>query len=255
MTKTSIFKFLISLALLLMPCFAASYVSLSPVLTEIIYALEGDKDLLGVSSVCNYPDDVKNKQIIGDTYFVNMEKLIKLKPEFLFSMNSNKPLLGQLPLINVKAEYFEFSSIQNIYDGINRIGKTINKEKKAFELINEIKLKISQNKTKEPKKILYIVQFNPLITVGKQSYINDVIEQSGHINVASDINFHYPNITLEYAIKKEPEIIVLCYSDKNDEIKKYFPKAKIIKLTTQEQDLINRPGPRIWQAVKIFSKM
>ena len=110
--KISIFKFLISaLILLSLNASANSYVSLSPVLTEIIYALNAQDNLLGVSNVCNYPDKVKEKEIIGDTYFVNMEKIVQLKPDYLFTMFSNKPMLGQLALTKTKAIYFEFLTI------------------------------------------------------------------------------------------------------------------------------------------------
>ena len=255
MIKTSIFKFLISLSLLLLPCFASSYVSISPVLTEIIYALSAQDNLLGISSVCNYPEETKEKPIIGDTYFINMEKIIKLKPDYIFSMESNKPMLAPIYQTKTKPIYFEFSNVEDIYNGINKIAKLISKEQNAKKIIKDIKNKIDYNKTSNPKKILYIVQFNPLITIGNKSYINDVIEKSGHINVTSDINFSYPNITLEYALKSNPDVVVLCYNDGIDKIKKLFPKAKIIQLNKEQQDIINRPSPRVWQAIEIFSKM
>lgn len=253
--KISMFKFLISLSLLLLPCYASSYVSISPVLTEIIYALSAQDNLLGISSVCNYPEETKEKPIIGDTYFINMEKIIKLKPDYIFSMESNKPMLAPIYQTKTKPVYFEFSNVEDIYKGIEKIAKLTSKENEAKKLINDIKNKIDYNKTSNPKKILYIVQFNPLITIGNKSYINDVIEKSGHINVTSDINFSYPNITLEYTLKSNPDVVILCYNDGIDKIKKLFPKAKIIQLTKEEQDIINRPGPRVFEAIKLFSGM
>ena len=253
--KISMFKFLISLSLLLLPCYASSYVSISPVLTEIIYSLSAQDNLLGISSVCNYPEETKKKPIIGDTYFINMEKIIKLKPDYIFSMESNKPMLAPIYQTKTKPIYFEFKSIEDIYLGIEKIAKLTSKENEAKKLINDIKNKIEKNRTKKPKKILYIVQFNPLITIGNKSYINDVIKKSGHINVTSDINFSYPNITLEYTLKSNPDVVILCYNDGIDKIKKLFPKAKIIQLTKEEQDIINRPGPRVFEAIKLFSGM
>jgi len=253
--KISMFKFLISLSLLLLPCYASSYVSISPVLTEIIYALSAQDNLFGISSVCNYPEETKEKPIIGDTYFINMEKIIKLKPDYIFSMESNKPMLAPIYQTKTKPIYFEFKNIEGIYKGIEKIAKLTSKENEFKEAINDIKNKIEKNKTKKPKKILYIVQFNPLITIGNKSYIDDVIEKSGHINVTSDINFSYPNITLEYVLKSNPDVVILCYNDGIDKIKKLFPKAKIIQLNKEQQDIINRPSPRVWQAIEIFSKM
>ena len=253
--KISIFKFLISLSLLFLPCYATNYISISPVLTEIIYSINAQENLFGVSSVCNYPDDVKNKPIVVDTYFVNMEKIIQLKPDYLFSMESNKPMMAPVYQTKTKPVYFEFSNIDDIYKGIEKIAIIASKEDGAKILIQNIKNKIEKNKSNNPKKILYIVQFNPLIVVGKKSYINDVIEKSGHINVTSEINFSYPNITLEYALKSNPDVVILCYNDGEEKIKKLFPKAKIVQLTKEEQDIINRPSPRVWQAVEIFSRM
>ena len=235
--------------------FASTYVSLSPVPTEIIYALGADDNLLGVSSTCNYPEQTKEKQIIGDTYFVNMEVMAKLKPNYLFSMSSAKPMLGQLSLMNTKPIYFEFTKIEEIYDAINKIAKLTGKEENAPKLIADIKQKVEQNKTNDPKKILYIVQTNPLITIGNKSFITDIIKKSGHMSVTSDIEHYYPNITLEYALKSNPDVIIVCFPDNMEKIKKIFPNTPILYLSQQEQDIINRSGPRVYEAVKLFSDL
>lgn len=255
MTKTFIFKFLISLLFLTLPSFANNYVSLTPVLTEIIYALEAQDNLLGVSSVCNYPKEAQKKEIIGDTFYANMEKIVSLKPNYLFAMASAKPLLGQLYHTNTKPIYFEFYKFEDIYNAINKIAKIAKKEENAKKLIANIQNNINKYKTKNPKKILYIIQFEPLITIGNKSYINDVIEKSGNINVTSNINFQYPNITLEYAIKSKPDLIVLWENNGFKKAEKIFKNTTIIELNKQQQDIINRPGPRIDKAVEIFSKL
>lgn len=257
MKKISIFKYLISLCLFfvgLVSC-ASTYASLSPVTTEIIYALGAEENLLGVSSTCNYPLEVKQKEIIGDTYFVNMEKMVKLKPDYLFTMTSAKPMLGQLSLMNTKPIYFEFTKIDDVYSAINKIAKLTNSEKNASKLINDIQNKIEQTKTNNPKRILYIVQTNPLITIGNKSFITDIIEKSGHISVTSNINHYYPNITLEYAIKTNPDVIVVCFPDDMSKIKRIFPNTKILYLNENERDIINRSGPRVYKAVELFSKL
>ena len=235
--------------------FASTYVSLSPVPTEIIYALGADDNLLGVSTTCNYPEQTKEKQIIGDTYYVNLEIMAKLKPDYLFSMSSAKPMLGQLALMNTKPVYFEFTKIAEIYDAINKIAELTGTEENAPKLISDIKNKVAQYKTNEPKKILYIVQTNPLITIGNKSFITDIIEKSGHTSVTSDIEHYYPNITLEYALKSNPDVIIVCFPDDMSKIKRIFSNTPILYLTQDEQDIINRSGPRVYEAVKLFSDL
>lgn len=89
----------------------------------------------------------------------------------------------------------------------------------------------------------------------KKSYINDLIEKSGHISVTSNINFSYPNISYEFLLQEKPDIIVVLYANDVSKIKKILPKAKIIFLTKYQQDIINRPGPRIYQAIEFFANL
>lgn len=257
MTKTFIFKFLISACLLFLarPAYAGTFASLSPVPTEILYALGAEDKLLGVSSACDYPSDVKNKPIIGDTYFVNMEEIVKLKPDYLLAMSSSKPMLGELSLTKSKPVYFDFSNINDIYSAISALSNLAGKGEAGKALIQDIKSKISKYKTKNPKKILYVVQTQPLITIGGESFITDVIEKSGHKSVSSSIKSAYPTISLEFAFKEKPDVIIICYGAETREMKKLFPNAKFLCLTSTERDLINRPAPRVWQAVRFFAEL
>ena len=232
-----------------------TYASLSPVPTEIVYALGAQDRLLGVSTTCNYPEDTKNKPKIGDTYFVNMELLMKLQPDYLFAMNSAKAMLGELRLTKTKPVYFEFSSVNDIYGGIREIAKIVEREQEGEVLIRDIKEKIVQNKTMNPQKILYIVQTEPIITIGNKSFINDVIKQSGHISVTDSLNYYYPIINADFAMKAEPDVIIIAYPDKVDFIKTLFPDTPIFYLHKEQQDIINRSGPRVYEAVKLFAEL
>lgn len=255
--KTSIYKFLISSAIILAGTmsFASTYVSLSPVPTEIIYALDAQENLLGVSSTCDFPLEAKEKPIIGDIYYVNMEMLINLEPDYLFAMTSAKPKLGELVLTKTKPIYFEFTKIEDIYEAINNIAILTNKEENAKKLISDIQFKIDKSKTKTPKRILYIVQTNPLITIGSKSFITDIVRKSGHISVTEEIEHYYPNITLEYAMQTKPDVIVVCFPDDMTKIKRLFPNAKFLYLDKEKRDIINRSGPRIYEAVKLFADL
>lgn len=255
--KTSIFKYLISFFIILTGSIsiASTYVSLSPVPTEIIYALGAEDNLMAVSTTCNFPLKAKEKPIIGDTYFVNTELLVKIKPDYIFAMTSAKPKLGELYLTKTKPIYFEFTNIEDIYNAIELIAKITDKEQKAKTLISEIKTKIEQNKTKNPKRILYIVQTNPLITIGNKSFITDIIKKSGHISVTEEIDYYYPNITLEYAMKTKPDIVIISFPDDMEKIKKLFPASQFFYLNDEQRDIINRSGPRVYEAVKLFADL
>lgn len=230
-------------------------ISLSPAVTEIIYAIGAQDNLIAVSTMCDYPYDVRNKNKAGNYFFVNKEKIIKYNPDYVFTDISSLGLAEEFKKTNIKFIYLKFETIDEIYKNIIHIGKRTKKEKEAAELIKKIQKKIlNLNKTKQ-KRILYLIQTEPMISAGSRSFINDVIIKSGNISVTSDLNTYYPVITEEYAIKSNPDIIILNYGFKLDYLNKLFPKTKIITLTKEESDIINRPGARIYEAVKFFNKI
>ncbi len=234
---------------------ASTWASLSPVFTEIVYALDAQNNLVGVSSVCNYPKEARQKPIIGDTYYVNAEVLVKLKPDYLFATESNKPKLGELYLTKTKPIYFDFFNINDIYKSVEKIGEITQRQDNAEILIKDIKNKIEKYKTSNPKRILFLVQTNPEITIGKDSFITDIIKKSGHKSITENIKFSYPEISMEYALKNNPDVIIMAFPSDVSNLKKLFPDTKILYLNQEQLDIIMRPGPRVYEAVKIMSEL
>lgn len=232
-----------------------TFVSLTPVTTEIMYAIGAQNSLIGISTRCNYPAETKNKEKVGDNFFLNKEKIIRLNPDYILAIDSSQPILNDFNKTNIKPIFFKFSSIDDVYKNILAIGKLTNKEQNAHILVKNIEAKINLYKTQHPKKILYLIQPEPMITVGNKSFISSVIKKSGHICVTDKLKSDYPIISREYAIKTKPDIIIVTFKTDITPIKKLFPNAKIIFLTKVQRDILNRPGPRIYEGVKFFSEL
>ena len=232
-----------------------TYVSLTPSITEIVYALEAQDNLIGVSTECNYPIEASLKTKIGNTFFVDREKIIRLNPSYIFSMDSTQYLLASFKYSDIKPVFFKFDTINDAYKNIEYIGKLTDKTQQAGELISSIKEQISKIKTNSPKKILYLVQVNPMISIGKKSFITDVIQKSGQLSVTSNLNAYYPTISEEFAVKSSPDIVVVNFFDDTRRLRQLFPHSKIIILSKEERDVINRPGPRVYKSVQYFSKL
>ncbi len=63
---------------------APRYISLAPSTTEILFALGLDARIIGVSTYCNYPEQVKNKTKVGDFSSPSIEKIVSLNPDYIF---------------------------------------------------------------------------------------------------------------------------------------------------------------------------
>ena len=232
-----------------------TYVSLTPSITEIVYALGAQDNLVGVSTECNYPKEASLKTKIGNTFFVDREKIIRLKPDYVFSMESTQYLLASFKYSQIKPIFFKFDTIDDVYKNIEYIARLSNKTQRSEKLISGIKKQISESKTNSPKKILYLVQVNPMISIGKKSFITDVIQKSGQLSVTSNLNAYYPTISEEFAVKSSPDIVVVNFFDDTRRLGQLVPHSEIIILSDEERDIINRPGPRVYKSVQYFSKL
>lgn len=262
MTKVSMFKSLIKLFLiaffaLFSPAYATNktFVSLTPVTTEIMYAIGAQNSLIGVSTMCNYPKEAQTKEKIGNNFFINKEKIIKLNPNYILTIDSAQPLLAEFKYTKIKPLFFRFSTIEDVYKNILQMGVLTNNEQNAKNVVASIQKKVSVYKAPNQKKILYLVQPDPMITVGQNSFIASVIKQSGHICVTSGLKNDYPVISKEFALKQQPDIVILTFKTNLSEVKKLFPGTKIVVLTDEQRDILNRPGPRIYKGVQFFSKL
>lgn len=236
-----------------------SFVSLSPSLTEIIYALGAEDMLKAVSSQCSYPERVREKPIIGDYYYINSEMLLKIKPDYILAPDSSEFIVDKYRVFGIKPLCYKYPNIEAIYENIKSIGRLTKRDKEAEKIIEDIKGNIyrARKLNKNPnKKILYVVSMEPFMVVGGKSFITDVIEKSGNISVTKNINTYYPVISMEYAVAKKPDIIVLdyyCFS--NGKLEKLFPNTKIINMTKVQSDIIDRPAARIYKSVEFFAKL
>ena len=259
MKNHTIFRLIISIFLIFSANFAHArentFVSLAPSITEIMYAIGAENRLLAVSTECNYPKQAQNKEKIGNTYFLNKEKILELSPDYLLTVEGAQFEKLQMPASSITSVKFTMNSVNAVYQTILELGKLTDKNKEAINLVKQISDKINNLPKHDKKRILYLIQLNPVITIGNKSYISDVIRTSGQINVTDDLNTFYPAVSYEYLLKTKPDIIVISFKSDYQKIKKLFPNTKIIFLTDEQNSVINRPGPRIFEAIKFFTNI
>lgn len=256
--KKFISKLLLSLSIMLLVTeFAESktFVSMSPALTEIMYAIGADSELVGVSTECNYPAATKEKTKVGNSYYLNKEILLKLHPDYVLLAEGAGSASQKFDNLGAKPLMYKIHSVNSIYNTILALGQLTGKSENAKVVVNNLKSDISSVKTQNPKKVLYLIQLNPLITIGSKSFISDIIKTSGQKSATDELNAFYPSVSAEYLLKLNPDVIIVSIKSDDKLLKKLFPNTKIIYLTMEQNDLINRPATRINKAVRFFAEL
>lgn len=244
-------------------------VSLMPSNTEILYELGLGKDVVGVSTVDDYPKDVKKGKEQFDTMNLNKEALLKVKPDLILAhesqKGSSKKVLDSLEKNGVKVVYVkDAQSLDQTYETFKQIGKVTGREHEANELVDETKHNVEKVIKSVPRhhrsqSVFMEVSSKPEIyTAGKHTFFDDMLAQLDAKNSFSNIEGWKP-VDKESIIKKNPDILIstegLSKSDYYKVIKKRdgFRQIKAVKngrIETVDGDEISRPGPRIDEGLK-----
>lgn len=242
-------------------------ISLMPSNTEILYALGMEDEMIGVSTVDDYPKSVKKLEQF-DAMKLNYEALLKVKPTMIFaheSMKSQEKVLKRLSDKGIKVVTVkDAQNFDEMYASIDQIGQAVKKEKEADKLEAKIKKEIDDvvntySKKLSGKKILIEVSPAPEIyTGGKDTMFDDMIHKLGSVNIFHDIKGWQP-VNSEAIIKRNPDVIIAT-SDMTDkayresvEKRGGFSNVNAVKqgtVYTIEADYISRPGPRIAKGLK-----
>ena len=206
-------------------------VSLSPAVTEIIYALGADDVLVGRTDFCVYPPEAEAIPSIGGISNLNIEKILSLNPDLVISGSMvGKKVTDQMdamgtPMVCV----IEKPKFEALYDNILAIGRLVGKEHEADSLNRVLFCDLrnlseadaieadlpdgSQNTQATDPSVYYVVGFGAggNFTAGGNTFINDIIRMAGGRNIAEDIDGW--SYSLEALVKSDPDYIIVRRED------------------------------------------
>ena len=201
-------------------------VSLSPAVTEIIYALGAQEMLVGRTDFCEYPAEAQQLPSIGGISNLNIESILSLNPDLVISGSMvSKKVTDQMDAMGVPMVcVIEKPRFNALFDNISTIGRLVGKEHEADSLIENLELRIenlisstdsSQLSTPNSQlpTVYYVVGFGASgnFTAGGNTFINDIIRMAGGRNIAEDVEGW--SYSLEALVKEDPDYIIVRRED------------------------------------------
>ena len=247
-------------------------VSLAPNVTEMLFALGLADCVIGVTDCCNYPPQAKDKECIGSFGRPNIEKLLALRPKLVIATDFERDdIATMLSESGIEVLELKIHNLQDVFEALRTIGKATEKITEAERIIDAMQAELKAIAEKfegiEPShrpKVFVEIWPDPITTVGKASFIDDVITRAGGVNVAGNINQAYPRINPEKVIEWDPDVIILYYmtdqANTSAQLANRIGWADIEAVRKNRiiddipPHLILRPGPRLIQGVKLLSQ-
>ncbi len=245
-------------------------ISLAPNVTEILFSLGLDEEIVGVSIHCNFPEKAKTKPRIGSYISLDFERIISLKPDFIIATaaGNTREMVKRLEEYGFPTYVIFPKNFDGILLSIEHIGQAVDRKKEALEIVQEMKRrrgKVIETTRNLPRPRVFLqVGEAPIVTAGKGSFADDLIRLAGGENVAGDEKKMYPRFGMEEIIKRAPEIILIStHNPKIDYQKviqewsqwKTIPAVKNSRIHLINSDLIDRPSPRIIDGLEEMARI
>ncbi len=244
-------------------------ISLAPSNTEILYALGLEDRLVGVTEYCDYPEAARQKPKVGGFSTVDIEKVVDIEPDLIFATNIHKDeITPRLEGLGLTVVTLDPTNLAEVVEAISLMGRVTGKREAASHITAEMesRVKVITDKTaalteEQKPRVLYILWHDPLMTVGKEARIHELIHTAGGMNIARDLAEEYPKISMEAVIMANPQVIIAGSghgSGQDVPVLFALTESRLAEVEARlynrvyeiDSDLTSRPGPRVVEGLK-----
>jgi len=234
-------------------------ISLTPHLTELLFAVGAGSQVVGVDSASDFPPDAKMLPRVGDYSRINFERVLALKPDLVIVwVGGNRAAdIHGLRQMGVPVLHTQATRLEDVARLLRLIGQASGHEVLGNAAAQKFSaqlaaLKVSTSR-QPPIKVFYQVWDRPLMTVGGTHWISDALALCGARNVFADLRGLSPVVSREAVLQRAPALIV----GGNDapDLRRLWqsfaslPAVKNNAFVSVDADLLHRPTPRVLEGV------
>ena len=236
----------------------ARIVSLVPSITEILFALNAEDMLVGVTDFCDFPAEARQKPKVGGMVAPSLEAIVALKPDLVIATTegSREDAIVQLRRLKIPVYLVTAHRAADVTLLIARMGELTGRQAAAGPLVARIEHRIEAVKKAvlplSRPRVLYVLWPEPLIVPGRDAIVTELIQIAGGQSLTAGDADSWPRYSLEAAVAKGPEVILLANHgagtgaismDKWRRLSE-LPAVKAGRLLSVDGDLMHRYGPR-----------
>lgn len=237
---------------------ARRIVSLAPHLTENLYAAGAGDRLVAAVDYSDYPAAAKLLPRVGSYAQLDLEAIVAARPDLVVAWpEGNGPtVLARLTALGLPVYRSAPRRLEDIADGIARLGQLAGSEAAAHRAAAEFRYGLAalrrRHADRPPVRLFYQVWNPPLLTVGDNHIIGDVIRLCGGRNVFATLTAPAPTVGIEAVLAAAPEAIVASGMGRDTPVGldswRAWPTLAAVaagNLYFVEADYLQRPTPRI----------
>lgn len=243
-------------------------VTLAPHAVELLYAIGAGKRIVGTVAYSDFPEDARRIPVIGGYRALDMEAIAALHPDVIVVWPSGNTAahVERLKQLGLPLYLSEPQKISDIASALERLGiltgNTQNAQQAAAQFRQKLEALRSKYQGRSKVRVFYQIWDHPLMSVGGEQIISDVMRQCGGENIFAQLPALTPTVSVEAVLQADPDTIIGSGMGNRrpvwlDDWKKW-PRLRAVQrnnLYFISADWINRPTPRMLQGVKAMCEI
>jgi iron complex transport system substrate-binding protein len=244
-------------------------VSLAPSLTETVYALGLQDRLVGDTDYCDYPADTKNKTKVGGAINPSLEQIVALHPDLVLVTKGLNRLetVHSLDTLGISSYATDPHTVEEIITSSKTLADVLGAPEAGASIAIDMQRRLADLQERisalPAKHVLFAVWTEPLISIGKDTFIADALRRAGAVSIV-DSSQDWPQVSLEEVARLQPDFLVFAASHSETvpreiETLASLPAWRIMDAVRNHRyavisDAVNRPAPRIVAAIEDLAR-
>jgi iron complex transport system substrate-binding protein len=245
-------------------------VSLAPSLTETIYALGVQDHLVGDTKYCDYPPEAQKKQKVGDTLNPSLEEIVSLHPDLVVMTKTLNRLdtVHALDALHIPVYATNTNTVDQIISSTVHLADILDVPGAGDSLAADLRHHLDELQERlvnvQPKRVVFVVWDQPLISVGKGTFIADALKYAGATSII-DSTQNWPQVSLEEVVRQQPDFLIFAegHGTTNGSVDidalAARPGWRSLEAVRHHRfavisEAVNRPAPRIVSAIEELAR-
>ena len=242
---------------------ARRVVSLIPASTELLFAIGAGSSLVGRTSYCDYPSAAKAVPDLGDGIKPSIEAVLARRPDLVVLYNSgqNAAVAGRLRELGIPALRVNTDALSSVNRVARMLGTLTGHQHGADSVaaVFDTALAAATRPAGAPRpKVLLLVWEQPPMTIGRGSFLHELVERAGGENLFADVSTSSGPVSIEAVSVRDPDLILTTAAGPASFAQR--PEWQVVRAVRERRFLnvsgseYDRPGPRSPRAIRALSQ-
>jgi len=249
-------------------------VSIAPKNTEMLFAIGAGENVVGVTSFCNFPPEAHDREKVGGfaASSLSIEKIVGLRPDLVVTAAEFQRLVvEELDRLGITVFALAAESFDGLCGEMAILGRITERQTEAGRVIDLMRSRFARVRAataaipaSERVSVFCEISDEPFLAAGPKSFIGEMIEACGGVNIMHDARAAYPHVNPEVLLERSPAVILIPSEEgrppANAGVRvlpgwNELPAVKKGRVYYVDRDLVSRCGPRMVQAMEVIARL